>query len=125
MTGVQGHPRLHQEIVFGYMLAARSGKAYKLAQPYHGPYRLITSSDSTVEACPVDRLNASSIHVALECIRVSPAEIPDVFWCSRTCPNMETTDTAENMVPQIEWTGRLQPRPSCRTGSPDAPKGEM
>ena len=111
--------------VFGYMLAARSGKAYKLAQPYHGPYRVMTSSDSTVEARPVDQLNASSIHVALDCIRVCRAEIPDVFRPGRTYPNMETTDIAEDMVPQIEWTGRLQPRPSCWTGSPDAPKGEM
>ena len=78
--------------VFGYVLAARSGKAYKLAQPYHGPYRVITSSDSTVEACPVDQLNASSIHVALKCIRVCRAEIrmcsgpagPSLTWRQQT-----------------------------------------
>ena len=72
MTGVHGHPRLCQEIECSctYMPAATSGKAYKLAQSYHAPYRVITTSDSTVEVCPVDRPNASSIHVALDCIRV-------------------------------------------------------
>ena len=103
--------------MFVYRLAARSGKAYKLSQPYHAPYRVITSSDSTEEVRPVDRLNASSIHVTLGCIRVCPAKVPDVFWPGRTCPNMETTDTAKDMVPQTEWTGHLWPRPSCWTGT--------
>lgn len=87
---------------FMYMQAARSGKAYKLARSYHGPYHVITSSESTVEVRPVDRPNASSIHVALDRIRVCIDEIPDVFWPRKTCPSTETTDTAKDMVPQTE-----------------------
>lgn len=40
--------------VFVYMPAARSGKAHKLARPYHGPYRVITALDSGLEVRPVD-----------------------------------------------------------------------
>ena len=103
--------------MFVYMPAAQSGKAYKLARPYHGPYRVVTCSDNTVEVRPVDRPKANSIHVALDRVRVCPEEIPDVFWPRKTCPSTETTDTAEDMVPQTEWTGRLRSRPSRRTGT--------
>ena len=65
--------------VFVYMPAARSGKAYKLARPHHGPYCVVTCSDNTVEVRPVDQSKANSIHVALDCVRVCSEEIPDVF----------------------------------------------
>lgn len=108
------------------MPAIRSGKAHKLMRPYHGLYLVITTSDSTVAVCPVDWPNASSIHVTLDCNRVSPAERLDVFWSRRTCPNTETTDTAEDMVPQTEWTGCLRSRPSWdRDVCPDAQEGEL
>ena len=68
------------ERVFVYMPAAKSGTAYKLARPFHGPYRVVHVVDNGVEVRPVDRPHATLTRVALNCVRRCPAEMPDVFW---------------------------------------------
>ena len=43
------------------MPGSRTGKAYKLSRPYHGPYRVVTALDCGVNVCPVDKPNATPI----------------------------------------------------------------
>ena len=68
------------EHVFAYMPAAKSGMDYKLARPFHGPYRVVHVVDNGVEVRPVDQPHATPTHMALNRIRRCPVEMPDVFW---------------------------------------------
>ena len=102
--------------VFVYMPGFRTGKAYKLSRPYHGPYRVVTALDCGVDVCPVDKPNATPICVALHCIRHCPAEIPDTLWPQKTPPHGKTSGKVADNTPETEWTSRLRPRSSPRTG---------
>ena len=53
------------ECVFVYMPAAKSGAAYKLARPNHGPYCVARVVENRVEVWPVDQPHAIPIRVAL------------------------------------------------------------
>ena len=43
-----------EDRVIAYMPAVKTGPAYKLAQPYHGPYCVVTTHDIGVEVTPTD-----------------------------------------------------------------------
>lgn len=51
--------------VMVHMPAAVTGKAWKLARPYHGPYRVLSVTPTNVEARLVDEVDAESIFVAV------------------------------------------------------------
>ena len=50
------------------------GKAYKLARPFQGPYRVIALFEN---ATPIDKLGAAVIQVAINRVRRCPRENPD------------------------------------------------
>ena len=53
------------ERVFVFMPAAKSGKACKLVQPFHGPYCVVHVVEKGIEARPVDQPHATPTRVAL------------------------------------------------------------
>ena len=51
------------------------GKVWKLARPYHGPYEVITLTNTNTEVCLVGSSKNDSIFVVLDRIRACPEEI--------------------------------------------------
>ena len=95
--------------VFVYMPAARSGKAYKLSRPFHGPYRITKMYENGADVRPVDKPKDKPIRVALNRLRVCADEMSDEFWPPRGVKvNAKdlTPDTPMNTV----WRGRLRSR---------------
>ena len=107
------------------MPGSRTGKAYKLSRPSHGPYRVITALDCRDNVRSVDKPNAIPIRVALNSIRHCPEEIPDTFWPQKT-PPMERRLAKLQTTPQrpgglVTSSRDLPPG----EGRPDAQEGEM
>ena len=63
-----------------HMPAAVTGKAWKLARPYHGPYRVVSVTPTNIEARLVDDMDAESIFVAVNRVRPCHPELPDSSW---------------------------------------------
>ena len=112
--------------VFVYMPAAKTGPAYKLARPYHGPYHITATHDTGLEVTPVDRPQDTPIRVAFNRVRACPEEIGNDFY-----PRNRHTKETQQDDPLIEaedetnrvWTGRLRSIPS--RGRLQAQAGEM
>ena len=83
--------------VFVYMPAAKSGKAYKLSRPFHGPYRIIILHDNGANDKPVDRPQDATIRVPFARLRVCPSEIPDVSWPPEK-PDLVIATTLATMI---------------------------
>ena len=109
------------ERVFVYMPAAKSGPAWKLARPYHGPYRVVKAMEGGVEVVPVDRPQDIPIRVSAQRIRRCPAELNDQFYPRRAPSSVQ--QQAPAVTPnQADWTLRLRPR---GRGRPSPQAGEM
>ena len=67
--------------VMVYMPSAVKGKAWKLARPFYGPYRVLAAAPTNLEVKPVDKPDAESIFVSLDRIRPCYPELPNVSWC--------------------------------------------
>lgn len=115
--------------LFVYMPAAKSGKAYKLSRPFHGPYRIITMHDNGADVRRVDRPQDATIRVPFARLRVCPSEIPDVSWPPKNSSesNSATATAVTHMTPTTTaepqrvisipakngmgmWKGRLRDR---------------
>ena len=119
--------------VFVYMPAAKSGKAYKLARAFHGPYRVVEVVENGLLVRPIDKPRDTPIRVALNRVRCCPKQIPDEFWPTRRqsdkdksslltaekdsnskkgpeLPNGCDSEPADNSEPG-SWAGRLRTRP--------------
>ena len=59
------------------------GKAWKLARPYHGPYRILTLTPSNAEVVLVDRPKDPSLFVSLNRVRPCYAEMGDDSWTGK------------------------------------------
>ena len=73
--------------VFVFMHAGRSGKAYKLARLFHGPYRVGCAVENGLEVGPVNQPHATPIGVALNQVRRCSDEMSNSFWPSRGALN--------------------------------------
>jgi hypothetical protein len=121
--------------VFLYKPAAKSGKAYKFARPYYGPYRIVEITTNDAKICPVDIPNEEPIFVALDRLRCCPGEIGDEFWPTRAkkkarSPNSKKAVESEGsaveapapeQVPQKDstegvWSGRLRSHKRVNVG---------
>ena len=127
--------------VFIHMPATRTGPAYKLARPFHGPYRVTTVHPNGVEVQPVDRPKEAPIRVALNRVRRCPHQMGNEFYPraqgNERCRHREamsfardqpTDDAIEKATGQGEpdtdhWAGRLRSRNG--RGCPTAGAGEM
>ena len=78
-----------------HMPGTVSGKAWKLARPYHGPYRVISGTPTNVEAQLIDDIDAEPIFVAVNRIRPCPADLSDTAWkgTKKTCHRKKTIAT--------------------------------
>ena len=65
---------------FVFMPAAKTGKAHKLARPFHGLFRILKRHDNGAEVQPVDKLRNAPIRVSFDCLRVCLDEVPSKFW---------------------------------------------
>ena len=105
------------ERVFIYMPAAKTGPAYKLTQPYHGPYRITATPDTGLEVTPVDRPQDTPIRVAFNRARACPKEIGNDFY-PRNCQSKDTRQDDPSTGGEGEtdrvWTGRLRSIPTGR-----------
>ena len=63
-----------------YMPAERQGKTWKLARPFHGPYRVLHVTDTNIEARLVDRPQDLSIFVHLDRVRKCHPQLADKVW---------------------------------------------
>ena len=63
-----------------YMPNAVKGKSWKLARPFYGLYRVLSSTPTNVEVIPVDQPNAESIFISIDRIRPCYPELPDISW---------------------------------------------
>ena len=64
-----------------YMPNTVKGKAWKLARPFYGPYRVLATTPTNLEVKPVDKPDAEAIFVSLDRIRPCYPELPNVSWC--------------------------------------------
>ena len=48
-----------------HMPSAMTGKAWKLARPYHGPFRVLSATPSNIEARLVDESSAEPIFISV------------------------------------------------------------
>ena len=66
--------------VMVHMPGEVKGKTWKLARPFHGPYRVVSLTPSNAEVVLVDTPKDQPIFIALSRIRRCYDEIPDVSW---------------------------------------------
>ena len=94
-TAKDHHFRVGDRVMI-HMPAATSGKSWKLARPYHGPYRVLSVTPTNLEARLVDNVDAKSIFVAVNCARLCAADLADVTWtgAKRKCQRRKTVDNA-------------------------------
>ena len=66
--------------VMVYQPSEVQGKAWKLARPYHGPYRVLSLTPNNAEVVLVDRPREPSIFVSLDRVRPCYEELGDESW---------------------------------------------
>ena len=111
------------DCVFVYTSAEKIGKAYKFACPYKGPYRVLKLFDNGVEVKLVSKPYSQSIRVALNRVRLCPAEIAGTD-CDKPEESIVTSETKKleskenpsdsndrkSSERQGIWSGRLRSR---------------
>lgn len=108
--------------VFVYVPSAKSGKAYKFALPYKGPYCVLDISDNVACLQLVDQPKSDTIRVAIsrlrhcpnQCLPTEQAEDPQDIAEAVNQPNdnddgSPTTTTAETST-EMPWKNRLRQR---------------
>ena len=68
------------ERVMVYMPAEAQGKNWKLARPFHGPYRIISMTPSNVEVRLIDESTAETMFVSWDRVRPCYPEQGDRTW---------------------------------------------
>ena len=101
--------------VFVFKPAAKSGKAYKFARPFHGPYRIVKLYDNGVDVWPVDRPQEATIRVPFNRLRVCPEEIPNESWPPKS---VQSTFTSSATHYKPTSTSVSQPRVTVTTSTP-------
>ena len=103
--------------VFVYKPSTKTGKAYKFAKPFHGPYRILTLHEGGADVVLIERPKEASIRVPFEHLRVCPEEIPEsnppaqdvATESALPGPQTKTTASAPPTSHSV-WTGRLRER---------------
>jgi hypothetical protein len=66
--------------VMVHMPSEVQGKAWKLARPFHGPYRVVATTPNNAEVVLIDKPKEQSIFVSLDRIRLCHEEMEDTTW---------------------------------------------
>ena len=70
--------------VMVYMPGDVAGKDWKLARPYHGPFRIVSVTPTNAEIQLIERPSDSTLFVAISRLRRCYPELPvDVSWTGR------------------------------------------
>ena len=72
-----------------YMPSAVTRKAWKLARPYHGPYRVVSVTPTNVEARIVNDPDAETIFVAVNRVRHCYPKQTNTLWKGSEDRNQE------------------------------------
>ena len=67
-----------------YMPGDVSGKKWKIARPYHGPYRILSVTPTNAEVQLIESPSEPSLFVALGHLRRCYPELPDTSWTGAT-----------------------------------------
>ena len=89
--------------VFLFKPALKSGKAYKFAKPFQGPYRILKMFENGAEIQLVDKPRAESIRVALNRLRACPTEL-----CAPSGDDEEERGAPQEK-PAVELSGEQPP----------------
>lgn len=73
------------ERVMVHMPAEAQGKNWKLARPFHGPYRILATTPNNVEVCLVDEPTTSSVFVSWDRVRPCYPEQGDKDLTGEIC----------------------------------------
>ena len=68
------------ERVMVYMPGDVSGKSWKLARPYHGPFRILSLTPTNAEVQLIEKAGDPSLFVALSRLRRCYPEMTDASW---------------------------------------------
>ena len=93
-----------------YMPGAMKGKAWKLARPFYGPYRVLATTPTNLEVNPVDKPDAESIFISLNRIRPCYPELPDISWCG---DRVQTPHEIFYEVLSVATSERMQKLPAA------------
>ena len=105
--------------VFVLMPGEKRGKAYKLAKPFKGPYRILSLFDNGAEVQLVEKPQSGSIRVALNRVRRCPVEISTSEENTATptpAPEFNSDTSSATLSPPTvdrapgSWHGRLRQR---------------
>ena len=66
-----------------YMPGDVSGKSWKLARPYHGPFRILSVTPTNAEVQLIEKPEEPSLFVALSRLRRCYPEMTDASWTGR------------------------------------------
>ena len=99
-----------------YMPSEVQGKTWKLARPFHGPYRVEAVTDTNVEVRLVDDPTSETLFVHLNRVRLCPPQQGDGVWVgptkkrrkTRKCSTSADREPARS-VPDREPTGYSGP----------------
>lgn len=81
--------------VMVYMPHSVSGKAWKLARPFYGPYRVLSLTPTNAEVKLVDKPDSGSIFVALNRVRLCYPELPSKSWSGQKSKRSYTRKSKE------------------------------
>ena len=93
--------------VMVYMPHTVSGKAWKLARPFYGPYRVISLTSTNAEVKLVDKPDTDAIFVALNRVRLCYPELPSKSWSGTTLrrPRKSNKQPVHTAPPPERTTG--------------------
>ena len=99
--------------------SAAQGKAWKLARPYFGPYRIISLTPTNAEVQLVDQPDGETLFVALDCVRPCYAEMANdmrVGHGTRTkkTKRPKTVQSEGSTLPSTEYHGPTTRSSSCQ-----------
>jgi hypothetical protein len=95
------------ERVMVYMPGDVTGKSWKLARPYHGPFRILSLMPTNAEVQLIEKPGDPSLFVALGRLRRCYPEMTDTSWTGRKKRNKTRKRVA---LPQIERAKTLSVR---------------
>ena len=85
------------------------GPTWKFACPFHGPFRILSLTDTNAEVKLIDEPHSSSIFVSLQRIRPCHDELPDTSWRGqlhdRYTPCKPKNKSAKVADPPAEYHG--------------------
>ena len=99
--------------------------ARKLARPYHGPFHVVSLTQSNAQIHRVDRPQDEPILVASGHLRRCPSEVPDTFWppAKKRRTHSGPQVSAKEGQPGTAEEGEAS-LPTCTSSVPDSPLPE-